>query len=174
MLKRFDITLSRSQRAVFPDRCVACDRPSSGHKYKFVTSSIGWSTLAHVFGWLWIPGTRVSVRVPTCHRCAWIIRVRYWGALLAMVTIMAIVIWLLNPLLSDLNNTVRRLILFAACLIAIIPIVAIDRFLPPAFDITASADTVNYEFVSPVCALEFMELNTSEDRDARRGVRLRT
>jgi hypothetical protein len=123
----------------------------SAQKRDVGTSSIGWWTAFFAFGSIH------RVDVPACKPCAG----RLWRTRLFrfVVTILCICVGIgVADHFTD-GMRFRKVIVFASALVAMIPWIAWQAFVPAAIDITAYENKVDYDFRDPDYAEEFATLN---------------
>ena len=150
-----DVNLPRSHIARFPDHCVVCDARSPGRSALLVTGALGW------WSWLlWWTGSPVTVRVPACRGCKW----RLHGARLAsLIFTVALTITVLTWLWPSIGSSVperwRKLASLGLVGLCLSPWILARVFFPPAFDLTAFAKSIDYEFRSAESARDFAEIN---------------
>ena len=150
-----DVNLPRSHAAVFPDRCVRCDRNTHGNKMRVRTHSIAWLTSL-----LMIFGKPFTVHIPVCKTCASRIRNRELLSFLSCITVAGFTMFFVWPQVTDfVPETIRKWVAVGLILITLLPILLFSIFNPPAFDITAYPDSVDYEFRCANYAKSFAELN---------------
>ena len=153
-----DIKLPKSKRAIFPNACVVCGNESPNNKVKISTNSIGWWTIL-----TWWFGERFSVRVPACKSCAFKLQARRWGALVLFAILAFFVLGVLDPLISPhVPKPMRKWALMISVMICLVPLFLLEIWFPPAIDLTAYSDTVDYEFRDEFYALQFSLLNRTD------------
>ena len=150
-----DINLPKSKTPMFPDACVVCGADSPNNTVKVGTNSIGWWTVL-----TWWFGKRFSVRVPACKSCAIKLQIRRWGALLAFILIATIILFIIGPLVTPhVPASMRKWALMISLLVCLSPFFLWETLFPPAFELTAYSDTVDYEFRNETYAVHFGLLN---------------
>ena len=154
-----DVNLPKSHPARFPDRCIVCGTDSPGSTMRVLTNSIGWWT------WLfWFFGKPFCVRVPACNGCGRRLHLVRIFAFLIMVAIAYLSVKIFWPLVpADIPRAIRKLIFLGLFFLCASPILILQVFFPPPFDITAYKDSVDYEFRDEELAFEFAELNEDAD-----------
>ncbi len=76
-----------------------------------------------------------------------------------MLLLAALSVWLARPLFDGLPWVARKFALIGTAAICFLPYGLLRAFFPPAIDITAYRNTVDYESRSLGSALEFAMLN---------------
>lgn len=155
-----DIRLPKTWRPVFPDRCVACGRESPGGSVRVATYAIGWWTYL-----LWGFGPRFAVDVPACDDCRRrLIRQRRLR-LAVCVVLAAVGISIASALLGSLRGLANRWAAMGIALLCLGPWFAWEIFFPRPIDLTAHADSVDYEFRDADYARDFACLNAIVEED---------
>lgn len=154
-----DINLPRSHVARFPNRCVVCGKPSPTSHVRLMTGTLGWWT------WLlWWWGKPFLVQAPACRGCAWKLHGQRLLGLCSTIAICVAVLWLLWP---QVKNSVppglQKWVMMGAVLFCLIPKVMFDIFFARPFEVTAYADSVDYQFSSKNYALKFADLNVDAE-----------
>lgn len=149
-----DVRLPKSATPVYPRRCVACGEADPAARVRVGTHTIGWYTFVFLH-----TGSRFTADVPACDECAR--DLRRWRrikftldcVLYAMAAGAAIYLfgWYDGPF--------RKWLLTAVAVACLLPLILLEVFHPPAADLTAYADTVDYEFADRGYAEEFAALN---------------
>jgi hypothetical protein len=159
----FDIGLALRKKPIFPDICVACEKPNPGHTMEISVLGADTGSLTEnvVDGLLDTSvGSAASNNktkrikgITVCKGCE--SKLKWYHRLLKLATY---TIWLpaLGLFLVMPGPMVVRVILFIAIIIAP-PI--LSMIFPPAFGATILNGNANYEFRSKVVADEFMKLN---------------
>ena len=155
MAESTDINLPRSYTAGFPDRCVVCchDKPTS--HVRLITGTLGWWT------WLlWWWGKPFVVKAPACSGCAWKLHAWRFISLAVTIVITVAAIWLIWPYFRDaVPDGLRRWFMMGLALVCLLPQIIFEVLFARPFDLTAYADSVDYEFTSKDYAVEFATLN---------------
>ncbi len=150
-----DINLPKAKNAVFPDACVVCGADEPNNTINIDTSSVGWWT---AITWWW--GKRFSVHVPACKECAFRLQLRRWGALVVFLILAFVVLAIIAPLITPhVPASSRKWVMMIALLVCMSPFFVWETFFPPAFEMTAFSDTVDYEFRDEDYAIQFQLLN---------------
>src|SRR5439155_11209867 len=152
-----DVNLPKTQQPVFPDRCVACGQEQPGNTMRVCTNAIGWWTIT-----LWWFGPRFCVDVPACDGCRhtmrqqrWIRHVITWGlGIIGVVVAVSLLQWYRGPF--------KRWLALGVALTCMSPWFLWETVFPPVVDLTAYADTVDYEFQNADYAREFAALNNGK------------
>ena len=148
-----DVNLPKSYTPLFPDRCVICGKESPGDTYRVTTRAIGSGAA------MTTAGPKFSVEAPACRGCRDQMRRRVWRRIAENVVFLLIGLGVGVRVISGSHTAFANVILFAICLLCLVPLVAWRTFHPLPFDITAFSDTVDYEFRDRAYAEEFAELN---------------
>lgn len=158
-----DVTLPGSTRALFPPRCVVCEREHPGHETEVTVTGadpgpVLTDAALQAMGQQALQGTnlRFTVRVPACPGCARGLRWRhflkaaalYGGALGGVVWLVLAIMWWDSKVLGILG-----------LIVGIAEPVLWELFRPPPFTTTPAHGKVTYEFRSERCAREFADLN---------------
>ena len=152
MAMSMDVKLPKSVAPRFPDRCVRCLMEGPRRVIRLASQSIVW--------WTWFIGSRrFRVDVPCCDSCHIKIRSQRWLRA-GITTAVALAAGYFGfEYIADLARPLRRWAFMGLALLALSPIIGWEVFFPPPVDITAGADTVDYEFKDKRYALEFALLN---------------
>lgn len=150
-----DVNLPKDHVPRFPDKCVVCGCPSPPSTVRLFTGSVGW--------WTWVFfmfGKPFTVKAPACANCSWKLHAnRLMGCLLA-TALVVIALWIVWPMFEDIvPRAVRKWAAMGIGLICLSPLILTQVFFPPAFEITAFSDSVDYEFRDSQLAYEFADLN---------------
>ena len=150
-----DVYLPRDHIAVFPDRCVRCGDDPQKNTVRLVTHPISWLT------WLfWFGGRSVKVDVPACHECAIRIRIFRWGDTFVVLIIAFLVMFLIWPFIDEMvARPLRKYVALGLTLVCAAPWFFWQVIFPPPIDITASKDSISYEFADEEYAIEFLAEN---------------
>ena len=149
-----DVNLPRKHTARYPDRCVRCEGTTDGHDMRLRTHTIGWWTAV-----LFVFGQGFTTRVPACPSCGWKIRVQRIGGLILTLVIAALFMIFLWPHIDVfVTKALRKWVALGLSLFCVLPYFAWEVFWPPAIDITAFKDSVDYEFRSFDYACDFAEM----------------
>ncbi len=167
-----DIKLPSGQRPQFPDRCVGCERPQPGHLAKIAVtgsrSTLGWTTdaalLAATGETVQGTNTRVKLAVPCCPGCAralerrhfWKTVMLYASGILGAAACIAVILWASAHGFSSGMGAFFGIVVLLTLLA--LPVVYELKH-PPAFTVTPLEGHVTYEFVSALCAEEFVRAN---------------
>jgi len=155
MAESIDVNLPRSHAARFPDRCVVCDCPAPDAHVRIITGSIGWWT------WLlWWFGKAFVVKAPACTRCAWRIHGLRLASLLATIGAAVAALWFIWPHFKDsIPRHLQKWAMMVLAVICLLPQVIFEVLFAAPFDVTAYAESVDYEFTSQSYAEDFAKLN---------------
>jgi hypothetical protein len=156
-----DIKLPKTVTPIFPDRCVACGVPDPGSHLRVGTNAIGWSTLA-----FWTFGARFSVNVPACEECHQRMIRQRWLRRFVCGIFMVVGFGVAVSALGSFRGPVKRWLAMGIVLACMIPWFVWETFSPRPIDLTAYADSVQYEFRDEDYADEFLELNQDALDDA--------
>ena len=149
-----DIRLPKTLKPIFPDRCVACGVPNPEGSFRVATNAIGWWTLA-----FWTFGRRFSIDVPACDLCRRQMIRQQWWRRIVFAGFMVVGVGLEIYLLGSTRGPLKRWLAMGIVLACLLPYSAWETFSPPPIDLTAYADTVDYEFRDEEYADEFLALN---------------
>lgn len=156
-----DVTLPRSVVPRFPNRCVRCNFEGPSGRVRLTTHG-GWPR----WPWWWWT-RRVSVEVPCCFRCHTAIRRQRWLRTIGTTAAFLVAAGITWSYVGELPRPYRRWAALGWGLIFLAPLIGLDIFFPPVVDITAHADTVDYEFRDPQFAREFAQQNGVGPSNAR-------
>lgn len=155
-----DIELPIEQKPIFPGRCVRCGQEHDDHTIRLWTHKVSWWTL------LTFAGKPMSVRVPACRPCSWLIRFQRVGGVICMLAIAWLVMWLVYPWIKlNVAAPFKNYVAMALIMIALLPWFYWEIAFPPCIDITAIGDSITYEFRSEDYADEFLFLNFDHEED---------
>lgn len=155
MAMSIDVNLPRKHPASFPKRCVVCgiDHPDS--TVTLVTGSLGWWTW--LLGWFARP---FKVTAPACHSCSWRLHAARLLSLLVTVALVLAAFYFVWPYFADaVPRRLRKWAMIGLALVCLSPQCIYEVLYPKPFDITAFADSVDYEFANEDLAVEFAALN---------------
>ena len=155
MAESTDINLPRKHPARFPDRCVVCNCDSPNSHVRLMTGSIGWWT------WLlWWWGKPFIAKAPACYGCAWKLHLMRFLSLAVTLAIVAASLWLIWPNVEGaVPLGLRKWAMMAIAIVCLLPQIFFEVFYAKPFDVTAYADSVDYEFTSKDYAVDFATLN---------------
>jgi hypothetical protein len=150
-----DINLPKNHVPRFPDECVLCRCASPDSSVRMVTGSIGW------WSWLlWTFGKPHILQAPACRRCKWLIHLQRFFSLFVMLFFVWIAFWVIWPHFEDhVSKGLRKFAMMGLGVLCVAPQVIFEMFHPRQFDITAFADSVDYEFRDLGAAIEFANAN---------------
>jgi len=150
-----DINLPRSHAARFPDRCVVCGNGNPKSHLRLITGTLGrWTWL------LWWWRKPFVAKAPACKGCAWKLHGLRFVSLIVTTAIIIAALWLIWPHFKDsVPRGIRKWAMMGLALGCILPQVVFEVFFARPFDITAYADSVDYEFTSKDYAVDFAMLN---------------
>ena len=150
-----DVRLPKSHSPQFPPRCPGCgDAASVTASVKLTTNAIGWlSVLSR------LPGARFTATVPMCDACA--TRHRRQRRIRMLVELASIAAAGAGAfvIVERYHGPFKKWIFAAVTIALLLPLIGWQIFNPTAVDITAYADSVDYEFADADYAAEFAELN---------------
>ena len=154
-----DVNLPRSHSACFPQKCVVCGQAEPGGTVSVFSGVIGWWTW--VF-WTW--GGVFTVCAPACPTCAWSLHLRRVIGLVVTIGIVMLFLFYVWPLVGhQVPRFLKKWGMMIGAILCLLPQIAFEVFFPPAFDVTAFADSVDYEFRNEDAAYEFAALNQDAD-----------
>ena len=150
-----DINLPRYHIARFPDRCVVCGGSSPTSHVRLVTGTLGWWTWT--FWWF---GRPFSVKAPACPSCAWKLHGMRFLSLLVTMGIAVVVAWFIWPHFKEsVPSGLQRWAKLGLALACLMPLLLFEVYFPKPFDVTAYAESVDYEFKSIDYAFDFVTHN---------------
>lgn len=153
-----DVCLPKTTRPKFPNRCIVCSGEKPDAKMGVGDLAIGWFSF-----FTDIPEGWGSVVVPVHTKCRHPFRLRRWGTRLAYLVIAALLWWLLGDyVVAVLPEGLRRIGSKLALLLMLAPVVLIELFNPPRFDITVRKHDVTFLFADINYASSFAKLNNSK------------
>ena len=156
-----DITLPKTLRPTFPDRCVACGNPGPDGSLRVGTNAIGWWTYV-----LWTYGARFTVEVPACEPCRRQMRHQRWIRLAVCGIFAAVGIGVASYVLGSFRGPLNRWLGMGIALLCMSPWFVWETFSPRPIDLTATSETVDYEFRDESYAQEFAIINLQADDGA--------
>jgi hypothetical protein len=108
----------------------------------------------------WIFGWGFTTRPPACAKCAWRIRAQRVGGSIVALLVAALFMTFVWPHVDDfVARSLRNWVAMGMILVCLAPYFLWETFFPPAIDITAYKNSVDYEFKSRDFAYDFAELN---------------
>jgi hypothetical protein len=146
-----DVNLPRSHKPKFPDRCVICNRENPKSKMRYKAGTLGWTTIL-----FWSFGKRFVVYPPTCKPCGR--KVHVFRILRLVVTILSVslmIFWVWPLCKEHVDPRIEKWAMMGLAVIAMLPQVAYEVFLPRPFDISPFKKSVDYEFASADNAVDF-------------------
>jgi hypothetical protein len=149
-----DVSLPKSWKAIFPNRCVACGRGYPGGSIRVGTFTIGWWT--YLF---WSYGRWFAVDVPACDGCRRRIVLQRWLRRVICLGLIVVGVWIASSWLGPLRGLAKRWAAMGIVLVGLIPWFAWEILFPRPIDLTARADTVDYEFRDADYANDFACMN---------------
>ena len=103
-------------------------------------------------------------KAPACSRCAWKLHGFRLLSLAVTITIAVVALWAIWPNIKDsVPRGLRRWAMMAIALVCVLPQCIFEIFFAKPFDVTAYADSVDYEFTSTEYAFEFAMLNSEAE-----------
>jgi len=159
MAEATEVTLPRDLVPVFPDACVVCEEPPDSTTKICQNSSDALASfvmpIVALFGWS-------RVEFPICSGCKTRFYFQRWGRMTICFSIVAATIVLAYPYFEDWDSFTRKLVVAGIAMLALIPYIIFEIFVPPSFTTTARKTTTVYEFSSYDIGYEFYELNQEE------------
>jgi hypothetical protein len=149
-----EIRMPKDRAPVFPDRCVRCGAERPGVTYRITTHSIGWWTWA-----FWAFGRRFRVEVPACEGCRRRMRRQRAVRVVVFYGLACAGLDAAGFLFAAYRGPIRKWLIMGVALVCAAPTFLWEIFDPRPFDVTAHAETVDYEFRDPDYAEEFLALN---------------
>lgn len=159
MAESTDINLPRTYSPRFPDRCVVCGCQSPNSHVRLITGSIGWWT------WLfWWWGKPFIAKAPSCAGCAWKLHGLRFISLAVTIVITVAAFWLIWPHFKEaVPRGIRKWAMMGLALVCLLPQIIFEVLFAKPFDITAYAESVDYEFTSKDYAVDFAMLNANAE-----------
>ncbi len=152
-----DINLPKSEKPKFPDKCVSCGMEKPGSTYRAFTHAIGWWT------WVfWSFGPRFTAEVPACDTCKSQMRRQWWLRFFMNLIFIIAGVLIAGSLLQWYKGPFKKWLMMGIAIIFMAPLFLWETFFPKAFDMTATSDSVDYEFRDVEYAAEFLLLNRPE------------
>jgi hypothetical protein len=151
-----DVNLPKDHIPIFPDRCVCCGRERPGGVFRIGTQAIGWWTLLSHFG------PRFTAEVPACGACRVRMRRQRWLRFLISAAFVVAGVSIAMSLLKWYHGPFKKWLAMGITLIFLTPLILWETLFPPPVDLTAYAETVDYEFRDAEYAADFAELNQVE------------
>ncbi|MBL8888526.1 MAG: hypothetical protein JNL67_01010 [Planctomycetaceae bacterium] len=150
-----DVRLLKSCNPKFPNRCIACSGPSPDSSIGVGDLSVGW------FSFLTdIPEGWSSVNVPIHSVCKRPFRLRRWATRLGYLALAFVLWWFLGEsIVAILPKGLERIGTKVILVLMLAPVIIIEMFRPPRFDITVGKYEVTFEFADPDYAAAFAVLN---------------
>jgi hypothetical protein len=151
-----DVNLPRNHKARFPDRCVVCGVRSPNASIEIKAGTFGgWDILSMLLT------EPYYVEVPACTRCGRRLRFQRLLDWIQMIVAVVVSIWLVMPLVDERfpHFAGKKWIALGVGILSIMPLVIWRTCFPYSFDMTAFANSVDYEFRDEAAAHEFAELN---------------
>lgn len=109
---------------------------------------------------LWWRGKPFVVKAPACTACAWKLHGMRFISLVLTISIAVATLWLIWPNFKDsVPPGLRKWAMMGLAFLCLLPQIIIEVFFAKPFDITAYADSVDYEFTSKDYAIDFAALN---------------
>jgi hypothetical protein len=132
-----------------------CGSGSPKSHVRLITGTLGWWT------WLlWWWGKPFVAKAPACKRCAWKLHGLRIISLAATIAIVVAALSLIWPNVKDaVPRGLRRWAMMGIGVVCILPQVIFEVYFAKPFNITAFADSVDYEFTSKDYAVEFAMWN---------------
>lgn len=161
-----DITLPKSRKPAFPDKCIVCHaKPDSIIRIAQNSQNVilaFFLPILMLFGWS-------RVEVPICRSCKPRFRIQRWGREIVCWTLVIVLVWRFMPHFKDWSGLARKLAVGGLVLLGLSPYIFAEVFWPRIFDTTARGDQVDYEFASPEYAAEFEALNLPDSQKSTHG-----
>jgi hypothetical protein len=161
------VPLSRSHRAIFPDRCVSCRIAESRGEVTIWTVPVGpFSAVGFLTPLAFLFTKPLKVRVPACRGCGWKLRFRRLGIAAGELALIAIGCIVARHFFPGTKGLGTKLVWCLFALLFSSPLFLWEIFHPAAIDITATAERVYYEFREHDYARDFGELNDQKVVDS--------
>lgn len=149
------VTLPKSRSPVFPDMCISCGASSPGALYRASTHAVGWWT------WLlWSFGKKYQAEVPACAPCRDRMVRQRWLQLGVNVVFIVAGVWTAGWLLAGYQGPFKAWLMMGIALVCLLPLFVWETIFPKPFDMTATAEKVDYEFRDRDYATRFAALNS--------------
>ncbi len=155
MAESTDINLPRSHVPRFPNRCVVCGHHEPNSHVRLMTGTLGWWT------WLfWWWGKPFIAKAPACNLCAWKLHGLRFISLAVTIAIALAAFWLIWPHFKEaVPRGMRSWAMMGLGLVCLLPQIIFEVFFAKPFDVTAFAESVDYEFTSTSYAIDFATMN---------------
>jgi hypothetical protein len=141
----------------FPDRCISCGQIQPNWHFRVCTHAIGWWTIA-----LWSYGKKFCVEVPVCEHCNHDMRRQKRVRTIFTWAFGIVGVCVAFYVLAEYTQTFwGGWLAMAIGLVFLSPVMLWEWHFPPALDLTAYSESVDYDFRDPEYALEFACLNDS-------------
>ena len=159
-----DIKLPRSQRVIFPQRCIVCGELEPARKTRVRrTSSTLWSAL---FPFLHLVSLfdGHTVHVPACSGCGWKLHAQAWWRWLAMIAILIVFVWFGTEVVAQwVPKKFLKWAMLGGAFVVLAPWFIWQVVFPLPFDMTVAADEITYEFRDEQTARDFFVVNSTDD-----------
>ncbi len=153
MAQAYAVQLSRHQDAKFPQLCAICESADPEERVTVRSGVLRWSMLFWPFTGL------VSAKVPICQTCAKQFRRRRLLRTILEWTLLSVAVLATFWFFGTYRGPFRKwLLVLVSCLLALPYIIWASMF-PPAIELTAFRDHVQYEFTNQSFAAKFAALN---------------
>jgi hypothetical protein len=157
-MRSTDVTLPKSVRPIFPDRCVGCGVPDPGYLLRLGALEGGWRLLAG-----WVFGARFLVDVPVCTVCGPQIvrqrRLRRFVCGMCVIAGVSLAVYVLGNILIR----IKRWLAMGIVLACMIPWFLYETYWPRPIQLRAFPDSIDYQFRDEEYAEEFRSLNGDDD-----------
>jgi hypothetical protein len=152
-----DITLRSDWPPIFPDLCVVCGQGAPDARVK-VPARESQPLLSFFVPILILFGWR-SWSVPACSDCRKRFYLQRWGRDALCWALIVGAVFLIAPHFGRIGEPIRRIVVGALVLVALLPFWLFEVFWPRCFEITARYDSVEYRFTHEGTAQAFLGLN---------------
>jgi hypothetical protein len=148
------VNLPKSRAAVFPTRCIRCGASGPDSKWRVCTHAIGWWTIL-----LQSTGPRFCVEVLACRPCRGHLRRGALARLLVEWVLIIAGVGLATWALGWQPAGWGKWAIIGLGLLALVPVLVWNQFIPPFLELTAFSETVDYDFRDADFAEQFRKLN---------------
>ena len=153
----YDVRLPKARTPIFPNRCVVCGQEEPGSFVRVRTHAIGWWTIAFMH---W--GSSFGASVPACPSCARRFRRQRWLRFAVLAVCVVPAVGAAMYLVGSYRGPFRKWLGVGTAVLFLTPLFLWEAFHAPSVDLTAYAESVDYEFADAEYAAEFAELNDAK------------
>jgi hypothetical protein len=116
--------------------------------------------ILHLFNWS-------RIEFPLCRRCKKRFFIQRWGRTLFLWAAMIVALIFLAPRFNQFAPSIRRYLIVGSALLALIPYMAFEVFVPRAFSVFAGQGRTSYDFASRTVAMQFYLANSQRYPNAK-------